>query len=153
MISIKKKENDEFTTIELSGAIDQTFDLEKAIGTNFKKIKVNVHGIRRINSLGCREWLVYFHKLRCEGVIIEIYGIPSVMTNQINFISEFILKEEICSVVVPYHCDQCSADITKEYTIIELQQLAQKVAEISCPKCHSPAYFDEIFEDYFAFLN
>jgi hypothetical protein len=153
LLSIKRTQTPDFTSIELSGSIDQTFDLENAIGINFKKIKVSLHGISRINSLGCREWLVYFHKLRCEGVDIEIYGIPSVMTSQINFIAEFILREEICSVIVPYYCDHCSSDIAKEFTIIELQQLEEKVAEISCTKCHSPAHFDEIFEDYFAFLS
>ncbi len=153
MLSVKKTQNPNFLDVELTGSIDQSFNLIEHLGENFKKIKVRLQGVARINSFGCREWLAYFHKLRCDGVKIEFYSIPPAIVSQINFISEFILSDEICSVLAPYYCDGCSTSFSKEYSVRELQFLGDKIIELRCQNCPEHARFDELYDEYFTFLK
>ncbi len=153
LLTIKKNQTGSTVTAIFEGVVDQTSDFEIALGFSFKELRVDVHAVTRINSLGILNWRNYFHKLRCEGVKIEFSNLQPAMVDQANFIFDFILKTEIRNLAVPYFCTHCSKMILKNFELEGLTIDSVSNSRVSCPVCSQQTELDTVLEEYFSFLE
>lgn len=139
---------------KLKGVMDETVDLARLLGTGFKELEINAREVNRINSLGVKIWRNYFHKLRCDGVKVRFLELSPELVLQLNYLSDFIEKNEIVSLCAPYHCAGCGSQTLLTVLVASIPKgQTPQVSPIPCQNCQKPAEFDEIPEEYFNFLE
>jgi len=153
MMKVDKENKDGILHIRLSGYIDELFDFEKSIGPVSGSMRVNCKEIVRINSVGVKNWIRYFHGLKNKGVKIAYSDCSTTMVEQINLISNFLAGGEVESFYVPYSCTGCHSELIALFKANDVRGQHQKYLKIKCTKCGAPAVFDDIPEEYFGFLS
>ena len=153
MLMVTKDESGSPQKIIISGVIDESTALDELFGSIEKSIHVYCKDISRINSTGIQTWVGYFSRYRNGGGTVRFFEISPVLVTTTNYISNFFYLDEIASLCVPFQCADCSRSITKTFTPDEVRKFAQDFPKVNCPTCKGEAFFDEIFEEYFAFLK
>ena len=109
---------------------------------------------RRISSDSVQRWI---ELIRSLGAVSHIHLVecPISFVHQANLITNLLERQEVESFYAPYACDACGLD---EERLIEVA--AQKDAirraeppDFACSACGAPLVFDDLVEQYFAFLE
>jgi hypothetical protein len=68
-------------------------------------------------------------------------------------ISNFVPQNSVESIFVPFACQGCGAELVGLFKAPDLKASGFKIPDLKCSKCGGAASFDDISEEYFAFLN
>lgn len=154
MLKATKKTEAGDVVISLSGTIDENDDLAAVAGVPPRgNVIVNCKEVLRINSAGVRNWLKYFTLLQQKNITIKFEQLTSPLVDQINSIQNFTCGGEVVSVAVPFLCKKCTARTTMWMRTADLKRMSFPLATAKCSKCGSSAAFDDIENEYFAFLK
>lgn len=153
MIKVSKEQKGDVLIIKFAGSIDETVHFDQAVGPVQGEVHVNTKEVVRINSVGVKSWIKYFQQLHAKGVKVHFVECSTSIVEQINLISNFTGGGEVDSIYVPFACSNCNAELIALFRTSDLDRNDFKLPELKCTKCGGKAVFDDIEEEYFAFLD
>jgi len=153
MLNVFKENKNGILTIRLVGAIEESVNFETLIGPAAPEMQIHCKEIPRINSIGVKAWIKYFSGVRQSGTRLHFLECSTAVVEQINLISNFTAPGEVESVYVPFSCGSCRGEFIALFKPTDLQKMQLKIPDLTCPKCSGKAQFDDIPEEYFAFVS
>lgn len=141
------------TTVLLVGSITEDVDLTPLIEVaSSSRLVLDLHDIAQINSCGVREWIHFVRGLSQEGHPYSFVRCSPAIVRQLNMISNFAGTAAIESVMLPYYCDNCSHEESRELPLGE-GPLPNIEAVAACPVCGDELTFDDLAETYLSFAE
>src|SRR5262245_22049792 len=110
MLKAKQSGSPGRLTIELEGDINQDSDFSALFGDVRGTLEIRCDAVVSINSVGVKEWIGYFTRLRDSGVALKFSGCSSPLVYQMNLVSNFIRSNEVVSIYVPFLCESCKEE-------------------------------------------
>jgi hypothetical protein len=109
---------------------------------------------RRISSDSVQRWIEFVRSL---DAVQKIYLLecPISFIHQANLITNLLERQEVLSFYAPYACDGCGLEEEKLIVVAEHLDGGRRRAppELSCSSCGELLAFDDLLEQYFAFLD
>ncbi len=138
--------------VVLAGRLSEYADLESLSASipATKRLRIDLAGIERINSLGARLWLGFAEVCRARFEEIKLERCSVVFVSQVNTVAGFATNREVESVYAPYVCETCGAE---RDTLVDATASNLVLPEVNCEDDGSPMVFDDMEEVYFAFLR
>jgi anti-anti-sigma regulatory factor len=137
--------------IAIKGDVDERADFTPILALGVKGLVIDLSEVRRINSIGVRQWMQFVNTLSERGieVVFERCSVPIVQ--QLNMIASFRGRGLVASVFAPYYCSKCDQD---HRHLIELNgSVPDLEAKMTCPNCGGPLEFDDIAQTYLGFAG
>ena len=153
MVKVTKEQKDNVLLIRLSGSIEESVNLEEIIGAVPGEVHIGCKEITRINSVGVKGWIKYFSALANLGVKLKFQECSTAIVEQVNLISNFTCGAPVESIYVPFACTSCKSELIALFKTADLKASGVNLPELKCTKCAGKAVFDDIEEEYFAFLD
>jgi anti-anti-sigma regulatory factor len=153
MVQVEKAQNGSVFVFKLSGTIEENTNLDEAIGPNKPQMEINCKNVSRINSIGIKGWIKYFQNCQSKGSKLVFVECSTAIVEQINLISNFTCGGTVESIYLPYCCTKCRAELAGLLKVEDLKKMNMNLPTLNCNKCDGKAEFDDIPEDYLAFLN
>ena len=150
------REQGDEATLVLKGEISERTSLDviaaQLPGTG--PLTIDTYGIKRVNSVGVREWVNFLRSLKHRASITLICCSPA-MVAQLNSVFNFRAHATIKSVAAPYFCAQCDSE---QLEVIVLPGRFGSPSELvsgthTCNKCGGVLDFDDLPDRYFVFLQ
>lgn len=149
------REGDGWVGARLLGIIDEHSALPRLLdGRSPARLLLDLSGIRRINSMGVRDWVHWVEELRHSQISLVLFDVPPNLMEQVNLIRNFAGGALIHSVLAPYYCPQCDVETTQRVeTAALLGTASPEPPTVHCPQGGCPMELDEVEETFFAFLQ
>lgn len=141
------------TGYTLAGVIDETVNFASSFPGSESSMTLNCKEVSRINSVGIKLWREHFQKVRQAGGALKFKELSPPLVSTLNYLSDFIEKKEIESICAPFLCSKCNAITLQTLTLDQAKKYLSSQPKVACNQCKTDAEFDEIPEEYFAFLN
>jgi len=152
-LMIERRDENERTRLALKGIIDEDADLRRLFSSLKNEVLMDLEGVELINSAGVREWVNAMAKLP-SGTPLTLEKCSPRIVEQINYVSSFLGHGKVKSFFAPYFCSKCKAERS---VLLEVALLPRKNGHSApaqkCPKCGGTLEFDDVEEEYFAFLK
>ncbi|HZS35502.1 MAG TPA: PilZ domain-containing protein [Polyangia bacterium] len=139
--------------VSLFGVLRADSDLEPLKGLR-GEVWFRLREFRRISSDSVQRWIELIRSL--SGVSkIHLLECPISFVHQANLITNLLERQEVESFYAPYACDACGLD---EEKLLEVKAhldggKRRQPPEFPCSGCGAPLVFDDLVEQYFAFLD
>lgn len=153
MLNISRELKGNLLEIRLFGPIEERSSLDRVMGTPTLSMRINCRGVTRINSVGVKSWIRYFSDAREQGTKLRFTECPPNIVEQMNIISNFVNATEVESICVPYACLTCRLEQVGVYRVADLKPPVREMPCLKCSQCGGRAEFDDLIDEYFAFLN
>jgi hypothetical protein len=137
--------------LALIGVIDEDTDLG-FLGTLSGHVRLDMRGIRRINSYGVRAWTEAMRRLPPD-VTIELVACPPPIVDQVNLVRGFLGRATILSFEMTFECDRCGRDLERIVEVREVRDHDGRFPPATCPGCGSAMVPAELEELYLRFLR
>ncbi len=152
-LNIDRHDEGSHSLLTLKGIIDEEADFKDAFSDLKATVFINLEGIDLINSCGVREWVHAVQKLPKNAKVQYDKCAPRIV-EQINYVSNFLGSGSVNSFYAPYFCPKCKKEATVLLAVRDLTKSRPvKAPAEKCPNCRGPMEFDDIEEEYFAFLG
>jgi anti-anti-sigma regulatory factor len=152
MLRVERKSVGGVLTLFLEGEIDETADFVNLIGNPPMAFVINARGVDSINSSGIGVWLKFVERLANAGVRITYAECSPAFAGCLSFVVAPKYKGKVESVVAPFHCKKCKADFDVLIKTPDIFAIKPQLSGHACGRCKGPLTFDELVEEYFAFL-
>ena len=76
--------------VRLTGSIEESVNFEQLIGMPAGELHVNCKEVPRINSVGVKAWIKYFHSVGAKGTTLVFEECSTAIVEQITLISNFL---------------------------------------------------------------
>ncbi len=152
MINVVKEQKGAALVVRLSGSIEESVNFEQLLGPPPAELHVICKEITRINSVGVKAWIKYFQGAQQKGTKLRFQDCSTAIVEQVNLISNFTAGGPVDSLYVPFSCTGCKMELVGNFKAEDLKRLQFNLPELKCSKCGGKAVFDDIPEEYFAFL-
>lgn len=152
MVNVIKEQKGSVLMVRLTGSIEENVNFDQLIGPPPADLYVSCKEVPRINSVGVKAWIRYFQQTQSNGTRLKFFECSTAIVQQINLISNFTCGGVVESIYVPFSCTNCKAELVGLFRSEDLKKVHLKVPELKCTKCGGKASFDDIPEEYFAFL-
>ncbi len=153
MATATKEQKGNVTVVTLAGSIDEADDFSKLIGTPQGGLQVKCKGVTRINSMGVKSWIKYFTSLVANKISVQFFEVTTPLVENANMVQNFIPKDSVFSVMAPYRCPACNTNLVAEMKTEDVTKSAFNPPALKCPKCAKPAEFDDMPDEFFAFMK
>ncbi len=153
MVNVVKEQKGNILHVRLSGSIEESVNFDQLIGAPPAEMHVNCKEVPRINSVGVKAWIKYFQAAQSKGTKLTFLECSTAIVEQINLISNFTCGGRVESIYVPFSCTGCKSELVGLFKSDDLKKLNLQIPDLKCTKCGGKAIFDDIPEEYFAFLN
>ena len=95
--------------LKFTGTIDEDVEFPAVEGAP-GNIRIDLQGVKSINSVGIREWLNWIKPLSEKSKIV-LENCPKPLVFQLNMVEGFLPKNgTITSFYVPYFCEKCDTE-------------------------------------------
>lgn len=152
MFNITKETKGDVLVVTLSGSLEESIDFGQMIGPAPSKMEIHCKDVSRINSVGVKAWISYFQKCHSNGIQVKFLECSTAIVEQINLISNFIAGGIVESIFLPFACSNCELELSNLFNVEDLAKDGKAPPTMECPKCHNQAKFDDIPEEYLAFI-
>ncbi len=152
-MNVVKEQKGNILSVRLIGSVEESVNFEQLIGTTPAELHVNCKEIPRINSVGVKAWIKFFQGVQAKGTKIKFLECSTAIVEQINLISNFTCGGTVESIYVPFSCTGCKSELVGLFKTSDLRKLNSKIPDLKCAKCGGKVVFDDIPEEYFAFLD
>jgi hypothetical protein len=151
-VKVQKQQVGSGLVLTLAGPIDETVDFDREIGPLSGAVTINLRGISRLNSTGIKGWLKFFQS-QSKSAQIVFQECSVAIIEQMNLISNFSIGAKVESIFAPFLCDKCQEELVALFNVTDLVAANFKMPQITCTKCQGNASFDDIEQEYFAFIK
>lgn len=157
------------TTVELHGEIDENADfaeLRRRLldGGTPRSVVFHLAEVRRINSVGVREWVNFVRELvaapsggRAPVSDLTFSHCSPAIVTQLNMIYNFRGQARVRSFLAPYACNRCDheeeklLDVAVHFAGSGAQRLRHPPT-FACERCAGTMELDDLPERYLSFL-
>jgi len=159
LLKVQKELQGTTLTVRLSGDINEHARFEDILSTEELTrnpptgLLVLAREVRRINSTGVKNWIKYFQIAGSRVTKIRLAECSIALVEQINQIVNFTCGAEVESIFVPFACKGCKSELVGLFTCEDLKRRNLVPPVLKCSKCGGEAVFDDIEDEYFAFLK
>jgi CheY-like chemotaxis protein len=107
---------------------------------------------RRISSDSVQRWIEFIRGL---DMVRKIYLLecPISFVHQANLITNLLERQEVVSFFAPYACDNCGLEEEKLIEVARDLAGGKSPPDFTCSGCGGELFFDDLVEQYFAFLD
>lgn len=138
--------------LHLAGCVDERADLSPLRAANGPVLVLDLAEVRRINSVGVREWIRAMKTIPTD-VVVYWDNVSTAMVAQLNMIANFNGHSRVRSFYAPYYCPACDLEQRFLLQVSDVRGGGSPTApEHSCAECGGPLEFDDIEEDYLGAL-
>jgi hypothetical protein len=138
-------------TIRLHGVIDEHADLA-FLAELTGHVRINLKGVRRINSYGVRAWIENVRRVP-ERTTIEFVECPPPVVDQLNMVAGFLGRGKVSSFYAPLTCEACDLEQDQLFHVADCQEQGGKLPPVACPSCGQPMEVDDLEEQYLLFVR
>jgi hypothetical protein len=135
--------------IKLKGEVNESSDM-KPVFRHPGPLWLDLSEVKGINSMGIRTWLEAYRSFDEEPQVF-FHNCSSPVISQINMIPAFADTGQVVSMLAPYYCPSCDEEISELIRIDEVKDGQPPVR--ACATCKRELEFDDMPEEYFAFLS
>jgi anti-anti-sigma regulatory factor len=140
------------STAVIEGDIDEFSELSALAATlTAAEVTLDCAGVKRLNSLGVRQWIQLMQSLDGKRVVLRRCS-PAIV-EQLNSIRGFGGKAKIASVMLPYTCESCNTLVQTELGLDGWKAGQPLPSGPTCPKCSSATEFDDLPDRYLGFVK
>jgi CheY-like chemotaxis protein len=109
---------------------------------------------RRISSDSVQRWIEFVRGLDMVKHIF-LLECPISFIHQANLITNLLERQEVLSFFAPYACDNCGLEEEQLIDVAAHLDSGKKRTppDFACSGCGGTLYFDDLVEQYFAFLD
>jgi hypothetical protein len=138
------------TEVTIIGVIDEHTDLTplNALGG---RVRFDLHGVRRINSMGCRAWTEAIKDLSSRAQMTFARCSPPIV-DQLNMIHGFFSGGRVESFYGSMVCPTCDTDQLHLFDFEAVRDHGS-LTEVRCPKCSTPMELDDLEDQYLLFIR
>lgn len=151
-LRINRETRDQATRVALDGEITEESDLGD-LGPLKSRVIFDLGGVKRINSCGVREWILFVNRVPPDRELYFERCSPAMIV-QTNMIANFLRGGKIVSFSAPYYCEKCAQpreillDVDRDFP-----DRKPSAPQRTCEKCGDVLVFDDVEESYLAFLK
>ena len=141
--------------LALAGEIDDQATLSDLVDQLGPRVVIDLKGVRFINSVGVREWIVFLGSLTDRGKKVVLRNCSEPMVHQMSMVVEARGSAEVESFCAPFLCDDCASERSLVIDVAQnLGELkARRVPAQKCPDCGGTMRFDDFPNRYLLFLD
>lgn len=141
--------------VTLTGEIDDQATLSDLADQLGKQVIVDLGGVRFINSVGVREWIVFLGALADRGSTVVLRNCSEPMVHQMSMVVEARGAADVESFHAPFLCDDCASERSLVLSVAANKETleARKVPAQKCPDCGGTMHFDDFPNRYLLFLD
>lgn len=141
--------------VTMTGQLDEHVSLTALVDRLGDRVTIDLDGVRFINSVGVREWILFLAALAARGADVRLRSCSEPMVRQMNMVVEASGAAAVESFHAPFACDECSNELSLVIPVAphrdELR--AHKVPPQRCPSCGGALLFDDFPNRYLLFLE
>jgi len=150
--TIEIVERDGVDHVSLAGVIDENADLALLTTLGGRPVRVNLRGVRRINSFGVRAWMDAIRKIP-HATKLTFVQCPSPVIDQCNMVTGFLGHGTLESFYAPMACPECDEQVDQLFETTTCRANAGKLPETPCPRCSRPMEVDDLEDQYLLFVR
>jgi hypothetical protein len=135
----------------LHGVIDEHAELS-FFPTLRGYVRINLKGIRRINSFGVRSWIEAIRKVP-PTVQFEFVECPPPVVDQMNMVAGFLGRGKVASFYAPMVCEPCDSEEDHLFQVAECRKIGGKLPDVACAKCGKTMEVDDLEDQYLLFVR
>jgi CheY-like chemotaxis protein len=141
------------TVVELYGVLRADSDIA-ALGNMKGDVWLRLREFRRVSSDSVQKWIDFVRSMN-PAERLHLIEVPIPFIHQANLITNLLERQEVESFFAPYSCAACGLD---EERLIDVKRdldggKRRTPPPQKCSSCGGPLAFDELVEQYFAFLD
>lgn len=141
------------TIVKVSGVIDEDTDFTKFDISSAKALKLELAGIKSINSCGIRDWIKWLSSSPAQAIVFN--DCPKVIVDQINMVQGFLpANGRVSSFYVPYFSEETDEE---KQILFRLGTEYAEDGKISAPEVNDSSgnamEMDIVESKYFKFLQ
>lgn len=141
------------TIVELYGVLRADSEMAQ-LATMKGDVWLRLREFRRISSDSVQKWIDFVRSMN-PGERLHLIECPIPFIHQANLITNLLERQEVESFFAPYSCAACGLD---EERLIDVERdldggKKRTPPPQKCSSCGGPLAFDELVEQYFAFLD
>jgi len=148
---VEVKEGEGGRHVALFGIIDEHAELT-FFGELHGHVKLNLKGVRRINSFGVRSWIDAIRRVPSDA-LVEFIECPPPVVDQMNMVAGFLGRGKVASFFAPMACEHCDVEFDHLVTVAECRKNGNKIPTVRCPKCGKPMEVDDLEDQYLLFVR
>jgi anti-anti-sigma regulatory factor len=154
-LTVTVERGDDISTVSLTGEVDDQATLSDLAETLSGNLVIDLGGVRFINSVGVREWIVFLSALADKGCKVILRNCSEPMVHQMSMVVEARGSADVESFYAPFLCDDCAAERSLVLAVApNLEALrSRKVPAQKCPDCGGTMRFDDFPNRYLLFLD
>jgi ABC-type transporter Mla MlaB component len=137
--------------VAVSGNMTEKSGFSELVPELGKSVVLDLSGIKQVNSAGVKEWIRFIDQLKERATVLSLEKCAVPIVHQLNLWGEFRGDASVLSVLAPYFCGKCNAELTK---LIDLTTGKLEFdAAPPCPSCGTAMEFDDLPEQFFSFRS
>lgn len=139
--------------VVLGGDVDENASFVELAPQLRGRVAFDLAAVRRINSCGVREWVI-FHRDLVPGSVtsVEFRACSPPVVSQLNTIANFRGRARVSSFFAPFVCERCGREEERLVCVAE-RPTETRLPEVACPRCAAPMEFDDLADRYLSFLR
>ncbi len=140
--------------VAIAGIIDEDNELAALVDQIPPgAVRIDLGQVRRINSLGVRDWVEWVKRLEAKHVQVVLVACSPAVIAQLNMIFGFAGQGAVESFYIPYVCPSCDVDRTLLVAVAALGPPPHEPPPCTCDQCGQAMEFDDVAASYFMFLS
>lgn len=145
---------DGFVALRLDGIVDEHNGLAAWLPTvgQGDALLIDLGGVKRLNSVGVRDWVNWLRALRPKWKTIALFDCPPAVMNEVNFVKNFAEGAVITTFHVPLFCQTCGKEENRPLDALILKQSGSKLPSFRCDRSDCENALDDDEESYLSFL-
>ena len=137
---------------KLSGVIDEHANLDFLRSVQ-GRILINLRDVRRINSVGVRQWMDAMRAIPSTATVELVEARPPIV-DQINMVAGFLGKAHLLSFYAPMVCPSCDHQEEIQLDVAACRAAGGALPSNPCPRCgKSVLELDDVEEEFTSFLR
>lgn len=152
----KSARGEGFLALRLDGVIDEHNGLDQigaALGGG-NTLLVDLGGVKRLNSVGVRDWVNWLRTTRTKFREIVIFDCPPPVMNEVNFVKNFAEGAYITTFAAPLYCARCQKEESRLLDTVRIRNGSGGISlpSFACDRSDCENALDDDEETYFGFV-
>ncbi len=153
MLKVESRDEGGVRKCALRGSVDETLKFDALPAGSVNEVRFDLREVTRVTGFGGRIFLKQLQDLQNQKVSATLANCSPPMVDFLNLITSGFSGARVESLLVPYSCSQCRAELAATFELAVLQRAKFEIPAMVCPKCGGSAGLDDETSKYFAFQS
>ena len=153
MLKVESLDQGGVRQVLLQGSIDETLKFDALPAGSVTEVRFDLREVNRVTGFGGRIFLKQLQDLQNQKVGVTLLNCSPPVIDFLNLVTAGFSGARVESLLVPYSCGQCRAELAATFELAVLQRAKFEIPAMVCPKCGGSAVLDDETSKYFAFQS